>query len=102
MPTPTYTPPANLVDFQDLINKLIAASVSFAFIALVIVLTVAGFKYLISGGEPKGIQSATQTITWALLGMLFLIIIWLIVQLIESFTGVKITNFCIGFRPYCA
>jgi len=53
----------------------------------------AGFKYLTSGGEPKAIQSAHHTLTWALLGIFFMIIAWLILQLIFSFTGIDVTVF---------
>lgn len=86
-------PPAGITQLEELFSRVISISVGLAFIALFIVLIVAGIKFLTSGGETKQIQSAAQTITWALLGMLFLIIAWLILQLIEAFTGVEVTKF---------
>jgi hypothetical protein len=87
--------PAGVTELENLFSRIISLSVAASGIALLVILTIAGFKFLTSGGEPKAIQSASQTVTWALLGMLFLIIAWLILQLIESFTGVHVTTFCI-------
>ncbi len=89
--------PAGAQQLVELVRRLINLSVGLAFIALTVVLVVAGIKFLTSGGEPKPIASASQTITWPLLGMLFLVIAWLILRLIEAFTGVPVTRFCFGF-----
>lgn len=98
--------PAGLTQLEELFKRLINISVSLAFVALVVVLVWAGIKYLTSGGEPKAIQSASQTVTWALLGLLFMIISWLVLQLIQAFTGVQVTVFdlkvlCIPAIPGC-
>lgn len=93
--------PAGVVQLQALTERIISISVGLAFVALLIVLVYAAIRFLTSGGEAKTIQSASLTVTWALLGMLFLVIIWLILRLIEAFTGAPVTQFCIGFRPYC-
>lgn len=91
------TPPAGVLQLQDLVQRIINLSIEAAFIILTIMLVVAGIKFLTSGGEPKAISSASGTITWALLGMLFLAIGWLILLLIKAFTGVDVTHFCLGF-----
>lgn len=86
--------PAGLTEIENVFRKVIQGSVSLAFIALFVMLFWGGIKYLTSGGEPKSLQSATQTITWALLGMLFLILAWLILLLIAEFTGIpELTSF---------
>jgi len=87
--------PAGVAELENLVSRIISLSVAASGIALLVVLTIAGFKFLTSGGEPKAIQSASQAVTWALLGMLFLVIAWLVLQLIESITGVQVTKFCI-------
>ncbi len=89
--------PAGVVQLQEIVQRLINFIVPFAFILLTIILIVAGIKFLTSGGEAKPIAAAGQTITWALLGMLFLILAWLILMIIQAFTGVEVTKFCIGF-----
>lgn len=85
--------PAGALQLQELIIRIINLSVGFAFIALLCVLIVAGFKYLTSGGDSKSLASAGQAITWALLGVLFLALAWLVLKLIEVFTGVPVTKF---------
>lgn len=96
--------PAGIQQIQELIQRLINLSVGAAFIILLIMLIYGGIKYLVSGGEAKVLASAGQTFTWAILGILFLVIAWLILLLIKAFTGVDVTQFCLGFpgvKPSC-
>lgn len=85
--------PAGLDEVEQVFSQVISVVAGLSFVAVLVLIVFAGIKYLTSGGEPKAIQAAHQTMTWALLGMLFLIISWLILQLIESFTGIKLTTF---------
>ena len=93
--------PAGVIQLQELFKRVINLSVGLAFIILTVILLLAGIKFITSGGEPKALASASQAITWALLGILWLILAWLILQLIGVFTGVDVLNFCIGFKPFC-
>ena len=85
--------PGGLNEIEQVVANVISVIVYLGFIAMLILIVMAGFKYLTSGGEPKAIQSAHQTLTWALLGVVFMAIAWLILQLIQGFTGVHITEF---------
>ena len=58
-----------------------------------IMLLVAGFRYLLSKGDPKATAQARGTLTWAIVGLLFLIAAWFILRLIKEFTGVDVTLF---------
>src|SRR3989344_3547953 len=89
--------PAGAQQLQELILRAIGLSVTFAFIVLTIMLFVGGFKFLTSAGDPKNLQSARQTALWAVLGIGFLILAWIVLRIIEAFTGVPVTNFCLGF-----
>lgn len=89
--------PAGVLQLQQLIVRVINLSVGLAFIALIVVLVYAGIRFLTSGGDPKVLTTQANTVTWALMGILFLALAWLILKLIAVFTGVDITNFCIGF-----
>jgi hypothetical protein len=91
--------PAGVVELQRLVQRIINVSTGVAFIALTVMLATAGFKFLTSGGDSKAVQSAGQTLTWALLGILFLMLAWVFLKIIENFTGVPLTHFCIGFGP---
>lgn len=91
--------PAGPQQLLELVQRLISLSVSLAFLLLTIMLFWGGIKYLMSGGDPKKLGEAHQTLTWALLGILFLVLAWLVLKLIENFSGVPVTQFCIGFKP---
>ncbi len=80
--------PAGTDFLQFLVGRIINISVAGAFIALVVVLVWAGIKFITSGGDAKALAQASQAITWGLLGMLFLALAWLILQLIAAFTGI--------------
>lgn len=85
--------PAGLKQIEDIFVNVISVIVGLGFIAMLVMLVMAGIKYLTSGGEPKAIQSAHQTVTWALLGVVLMAIAWLILQLIKNFTGIDVTMF---------
>jgi hypothetical protein len=80
--------PAGLNDIETLFKRIVQGSVGLAFIAIFIVLVIAGIKFVTSGGEPKALAAAREAIVWALLGGLFLAIAWLVIQLIAAFTGI--------------
>ena len=92
---------AGVTQLQELIQRIIALSAGLAFMILTIMLVYAGIRFITSNGETKNIQLAQQTATWAILGIVFLVMAWLILKLIEAFTGVPVTQFCLDFRPYC-
>lgn len=79
---------AGINDLQDLFRRFLSISVGAAFIALFIVLIYAGIKFITSGGDSKSLHSASQAITWGFLGILFLALAWLVLQLIAAFTGI--------------
>jgi hypothetical protein len=98
-PAPSCNPaipgdcPAGLQQIEGVFTNVISVVVGLGFIVLLIMLIWAGFKYLTSGGEPKAVQAAHQTVTWALLGIVFMAISWLVLQLIHAFTGIDVINF---------
>jgi len=100
--SPTLVPAAGLTQIEDTFGHLIEISVAGAFIALFVVLVWAGIKFLTSSGEPKALEAARNAVTWALLGILFMAIAWLILQLIAAFTGIdalktfSVTGLCPG------
>lgn len=85
--------PAGLKEIEDVFTSIISVIVGLGFIILLVMLTWAGIKYLTSAGEPKTIQAAHHTVSWALLGIVFMALAWLILQLIKVFTGIDVTIF---------
>lgn len=91
--------PAGLQEIETVFSSVLSVVVGLGFIATLVLLIFAGIKYITSGGEPKAIQQAHLTVTWALLGILFLAIAWIILQLIQAFTGIEVTTF--NIRALC-
>lgn len=77
------------VTFSNAVRALLALGG----IALFIYLVIGGFKYLTSGGDPKAVEEAKKTLTYAIGGMLLIAGAFLILKLIETFTGAKVTEF---------
>lgn len=88
--------PAGLQELQNVVGNIISSIVGLGIISMFVMLALAGYKYLRSGGDPKSLEAAKSTITWALLGIVFMAVTWLVLQLIETATDVKITSFNIG------
>ncbi len=91
--------PAGIPQLEYLFSRIICIIVPLGFTALLVILVWAGIKYLTSAGEPKAVQSAHQTVTWGLLGVVFLAIAWLILQLIQNFTGIEVAKFTLSSLP---
>jgi hypothetical protein len=90
------TPPAQLTDLEKIFTNVIQFAIGFAGIVLFIMLLIGGFNYLTSGGEAPKVEGAKKTITYALLGIVFIAVSYLILVFISSFTGVDVTKFKIS------
>lgn len=89
---------ARLSDLEGVFGNVVSLLLGLAGIALFIMLVVGGFKYITAGGDPKGIDSAKKTLTYAIGGMVLIALGFLILQFIKQFTGVDVTQFRI-FQP---
>lgn len=84
---------ATIQGLECIFIRILNIATSLAGLAVFIMLLVGGFKYLTSGGDPKKAQSAKDTLSHAILGLVLIIAAWFILQFIEEFTGVKVTIF---------
>ena len=87
--------PATIKDLEVVFARVVQIVASAAGIACLIMLIVGGFKYLTAGDNPKAAESAKNTITHAFLGIVLLVVSWLVLVLLEKFTGVPLTKFVI-------
>lgn len=90
---PTGETPAKIQDFAVIIQRILNIAIRLAGIAAFIMLIVGGFQFLTAGGDPKKTQAASNTLTYAILGLVVVIGAWFILLFIEKFTGVKVTEF---------
>lgn len=89
---------ATLKGLEGVFENVVQIVLGLAGIVLFIMIIVGGFKYITAGGDPKGMEGAKKTLTYAIGGMVFLALGFLILRLIEQFTGVTVTQFRI-FQP---
>jgi hypothetical protein len=96
-------PAAGIVQVQQLMTRFINISTTIAFMALTVWLVWGALKFFItSGGDPKALAHAWGSLTWALMGLFFLALAYLVLKLIFAVTGAPVHLFCLGFPPYCA
>ena len=88
-PQPTNTPytlteiAAGIVEN---IVKPILWSVSIAFV--IIMVTLAGFKYLTAQGDPGKVNEAHKAVIWGTVGVSVIVLAWSIIYMIETQFGV--------------
>lgn len=90
---PSGKEPARIQDFAVVISRILNIAVRLAGVAVFIMLIIGGFQYLTAGGDPKKTQAASNTLTYAILGLAIVIGAWFILLFIEKFTGVEVTQF---------
>ena len=89
---------AKLSDLEIIFENVVSVLLALGGFALLIMLLIGGFKYLTSGGDPKAVEGAKNTLTYAIGGVVLLAASYLILKLIENFTGVPVTKFRI-YKP---
>jgi len=71
--------------FQNLIGTLL----SLAGVVALFFIIFSGFKYITSGGDPKQVEGARHTLTYAVIGLLVIFFSFFIINLIAQTTGVE-------------
>lgn len=74
------------VVFQNVVN----AAFVFAGIVALIIIIYSGIKFIFSGGDPKQIEGARKTLTYAIIGFVVIILSFIIINIISIITGAKI------------
>jgi len=93
MKSGTSSTPASLFQLQDIFGNLVSAALALAGIVLFVMLLSGGLKFITSGGDPKAVDGAKKTITYAVGGLLLILFSYLILLFIKNITGVDVTQF---------
>jgi len=88
-----YNDIATIEGLECLFYNVLQIIVTVAGLAFLFMFISGGYKYLFSGSEPKAVASASATLTSAIVGLIGVIASWLILKLIQDFTGINITIF---------
>lgn len=84
---------ATIKGLECAFSNFVSVILAFAGIILFVMFIVSGFRYLVSGGDPKAVEAAKGTLTQAILGLVILVLAFLILVLIKQITGANVTEF---------
>lgn len=90
----TATGVATIQGFQCLVGNVLQVGVSGVGLAGFVMMIVGAFKYLLSGGNAKGVDEGQKTMTYAVGGLILALSAYFILNIVADFTGVEsILNF---------
>lgn len=80
--------------FANIVYWLLVASGTVAVFFIIF----GGIRFLTSGGDPKNVEAARKIITWAIIGLIVILLSFAVVKVIQQTTGISdcITRF--GFE----
>jgi len=84
---------AILKGFEGIFDNVIGVILSFGGVVLFLMLIAGGFQFITAGGDPAKVEQAKKTLTYAIMGVAFLALAFLILKFISTFTGVDVTQF---------
>lgn len=82
---------ATIFNIQCVIGSILKAVVPLMVIVVTGMIIYAGAKMIMAGDNPKEYQAGQQTLTYAIIGLVGLGLAWVILRLIETFTGAPVT-----------
>jgi len=81
--------------FSNVVSILIAGAGLTAFVLLL----VSGIKFITAGGDPKQLEGAKKSLSFAIIGVVLIAVSYLIIQLIQWFTGANLSTFNVVLNP---
>lgn len=88
----TGTPSLNCIPV--VFGNVVKAALMFAGVVAVFLIIISGIKFINSGGDPKQVEGARKTMTYAIIGLVVVLSSFFIVDVIAKSTGAEcILNF---------
>src|SRR5476651_393648 len=78
---------ATLKCLPAVFSNVVDWALGLAGITAVFFIIIAGFKFLTSGGDPKQVEGARKTMTFAIAGLVIIFLSFAIIKLIGTITG---------------
>ena len=78
---------------EVMVANILNIIIGLAGVVLLLMLIGGGFGYITSGGDKEKTAKAKNTLTYAILGLVVILGAWLIIRLIEEFTGLNLHIF---------
>lgn len=80
---------ATIQGLECVFGNIVAVAIPFAGVALFVMLLIGGLKLLTAGGDPKANESAKNTMTYAIFGLVLIVGSYLILKFLATFTGIQ-------------
>jgi len=80
---------ATIQGLQCLVGNVLQIAISLIGLAGFVMMIIGAFRYLLSGGNAKGIDDGQKTITYAVLGLVVALSAYIILKIVSEFTGVS-------------
>lgn len=88
--------PNTLKDLEKVFGRFIGVIIPFGGIVLFVMLMYGGIRYISSGANPRNVEAAKNTLTYAIFGIVLLAMAYLILVIIGLLTGADLTTFSVG------
>jgi hypothetical protein len=79
--------PPQLSEIGGILDKVFALVMPVGGLIAVIMIVYGGYMWIMSGGDAQKTQQAQGTLTWAVLGLVFLFVIRMVLKLVFDFIG---------------
>jgi hypothetical protein len=86
---------ATLQGFQCLIANVFSVIFTVIGLAGFVMFVIGSLRWMLSGNDSKGVETAKNTMTFSIIGIVVALSGFIILNLIKSFTGIDVTNFII-------
>jgi hypothetical protein len=101
LPAPPYSEPpegvpsdvVQLRDLESIFARILLILLGLATLLAFIFIVVGGLKFITSGGDPKEVEAAKKSLTYAIGGLILVASAYLIIHIIGVVTGANTTNF---------
>lgn len=80
---------ATLQCIPTVFNNLVTAALFFSGIIAVFIIVMSGIKFITSGGDPKQVEGAKGTLTYAIIGLVLILLSFFIINIIAGITGAE-------------
>lgn len=84
---------ATLQGIECLVANILRTAIPIVGLATFVMLIVGSFQFLTSQGNPKEMEGAKKTISFAIFGLILALSAWLIINFLSAFTGVDLGTF---------
>lgn len=78
---------ATIKGFECIVSNILNVAITLIGLGIFAMLIIGSYQMITSGGDPKAVEAAKATITYAVMGLVIAILAWFIIFAIATLTG---------------